>query len=274
MYNSKITRFKIPSLNAFDFQIRHTETDKKSHTLQIDLHTHSDFEIYVNLSGDVSFLVENNLYALTYGDVIIARPGEHHHCVYRSDAPHKHFWILFDCEKNPQIVDFFFRHPEINFISLTEASKAKLISICNSLSDKETSPADRLYYFLELIKLLETDMDSSSFAENRIPEDFSKILDYIDENITQNIRISDITAAFFCSTSTIERSFKEYVDLKPLEYIQRKKLFLAAKMLRNGESVSTAGLNVGYTDNSYFIQLFKRQFGITPYQYKKRCQHK
>lgn len=64
MINGKITKLKIPSLNEFDFQIKYSETDRKSHTHEIGLHTHNELEIYINLSGDVSFLVENNLYAL------------------------------------------------------------------------------------------------------------------------------------------------------------------------------------------------------------------
>ena len=69
-------------------------------------HSHDCYEFYINVSGDVSFLVENSLYPLSRGDVIIARPGEQHHCVYRSDKPHKMFWILFDCEKNQTVLDF------------------------------------------------------------------------------------------------------------------------------------------------------------------------
>ena len=99
LYSGKIIKLNIPALNDFDFQIKLTETNRSIHTYEIGLHTHSEFELYINLSGDVSFLVENNLYDLKHGDVIIARPGEYHHCVYRSDAPHKLFWILFDCQK-------------------------------------------------------------------------------------------------------------------------------------------------------------------------------
>ena len=96
MHSGEITKIKIPTLNEFDFQIKLTETNRSLHTHEIGLHTHNEFELYVNLSGDVSFLVENNLYNLSRGDVIIARPGEYHHCIYRSDAPHKFFWILFN----------------------------------------------------------------------------------------------------------------------------------------------------------------------------------
>ena len=66
LYSGKITKLKIPALNEFDFQIKLTETNRSIHTHEIELHTHNEFELYVNLSGDVSFLVENNLYDLKH----------------------------------------------------------------------------------------------------------------------------------------------------------------------------------------------------------------
>ena len=40
-------------------------------------------------------------------------------------------------------------------------------------------------------------------------------------------------------------------------------------MLQNGESVLSAGINVSYNDTSYFIEIFKKYYSMTPYQYKK-----
>ena len=69
MENNILTKFQMSGLNAFDFQIQYTETNQKMHFFEIDLHTHNEFELYINLSGDVSFLVENTLYPVSRGDV-------------------------------------------------------------------------------------------------------------------------------------------------------------------------------------------------------------
>ena len=42
----------------------------------------------------------------------------------------------------------------------------------------------------------------------------------------------------------------------------------AAQMLRSGESVLQTGINLGYNDASYFVQLFKKYYGHTPHEYK------
>ncbi|MBQ9974913.1 MAG: helix-turn-helix transcriptional regulator [Clostridia bacterium] len=270
MNESKIQSFKLPEVREFDFQIKYTKTDRYSHTHEIDLHTHREFEIYVNLSGDISFLIENKLYALTRGDVIVARPGEHHHCVYRSGEEHRLFWILFDCEKNPHLTSFF-RRSDVNYVSPTESVKNELIEICSRLTE-DADGGDRLYYFLRLLKLIEEGSRDSADG-NRMPEDFRLILAFVDKHLAEDLRVADIAQELFVSKSTVERKFKEYVGMTPLDYIQRKRLFLSAELLKKGETVLNAGLGVGYTDNSYFIQLFRRQFGITPYQYKRSLQN-
>ena len=55
MQNKLITNLKIPRINEFDFQIKYSETDQKNHWHEIDLHTPNEFELYINLSGDVPF---------------------------------------------------------------------------------------------------------------------------------------------------------------------------------------------------------------------------
>ena len=53
------------------------------------------------------------------------------------------------------------------------------------------------------------------------------------------------------------------------EFIQKKKILAAAELLKKGESVLSAGTSVGFADNSYFINLFKRFYKVTPLQYKR-----
>lgn len=258
----------IPSINQFNFKIDYSETFKKNHTFEIDLHTHQEFEIYINISGDVSFLVENKLYPLSYGDIIFVRPGQEHHCVYRSDLKHKFFWILLDMKDNPLIADYF-NCCKTNYISPENELKEELISLCFDAVNDNLTDADKLYCFFRILHILKTSSKKTSLENDTLPEDLAKVLSYIDGHISENLQVSDISKALYISESTIRRRFKEYLNTSPLLFIQKRKLHYAAKMLKQGESVINAGINVGYADNSYFIQLFKREYGVTPYHYKK-----
>lgn len=269
MHSGKLTEFTMPSVNAFRFQIKYTETDRSSHTHEIGLHTHGEFELYINLSGDVSFLVENNLYDLSRGDVIIARPGEYHHCVYRSDAPHKLFWILFDCDKNRGVLDFLRNDYRQNFVSTKNELREELIDQCYALHSSQLTDEEKLYAFFRIFAILKQSINAAPVQPSQMPQELRKMIDYIDGHISEEITVKGIAKALYISQSTLERQFKEALDITPLEYIRKRKLVLAAEMLKDGKSVLTAGSNVGYNDASYFIELFKRYYGMTPNQYKK-----
>lgn len=268
MHIGQITKHTIPSLNAFDFQIKHTETDRQSHHYEIDLHSHREFEIYINISGDVSFLVKNNLYHLSRGDVIVARPGELHHCVYRSDAPHKFFWILFDCQKNSGLLDFLTEGFFENYISPQNNLREELLTLCYTLHGGDLTVEDKIYHFFRLFAILKKSLKPMA-SDSLLPQSIGKIIDYIDSHIHAEISISDIAKTLYISQSTLTRQFKKYLDITPLEFVKRRKLALAAQLLQEGKSVLAAGAGVGYNDSSYFIELFKKYYGTSPYQYKK-----
>lgn len=268
MYHKIKKELTFPDLNKFNFEITYSEINRKNQREGTQLHSHNKFEIYINLSGDVSFLVENKLYPLTHGDVIIARPNEYHHCIHRSDAQHKHFWILFECN-NSSLMDFMYHKPINNYISPTEDLKNELTAICFKMLNQDLSEQSKFYNFFRLLEILKISTNESLAPTQAMPDDIMKIITYIDNHIAENITLNNLSKNLFISISTLERKFKNHLNIKPLDFIRKKKLIAAANLLRNGESVLNAGLNVGYSDNSYFIKLFKQQYGITPYKYKK-----
>ena len=156
----KKTDLKYPSVNEFKFMIKKSKLNKKSHINGIDLHSHLELELYINLTGDVSFLVENKLYPVTRGDIIISRPGEYHHCVYNSDKEHNFFWILIDIEENKEIFDFFLDITHSNLISPYIKAKEEIIEVCNILLNNGLTSFDRYYYLFRLITLREWGIDS------------------------------------------------------------------------------------------------------------------
>lgn len=268
MKTSKMANIKFEEIKNFEFMIKRTRTNRYIHTHEIGLHIHRELEIYINLSGDVSFLVENNLFPVSYGDIIIARPGEHHHCVYNSDNEHSFFWILIDTDSNKDLFEFLLNSNFPNLIKPYKHEKDKIISLCEKMLDNKLSQFEKFYYLLSFMNILRENADNSLHSSS-LPNDLLIALRYIDENISENIKVSDISNHTFSSASTLERRFKQYLGLKPLEFIQKKKILTAAEFLKNGESVLNAGMNVGFSDNSYFISLFKRFYRVTPSQYKK-----
>lgn len=266
--NQQIT-FTFPAVCGFDFMIKRSTLYRKNHVHEIELHSHRELEIYINLSGDVSFLVENELLPVERGDAIISRPHETHHCVYRSDAEHNLFWLLIDTDQNKEIFAPLLSQLPSHFISLSPNGKETLVDLCYKLMEQGISDLERYRLLFQLLALLSATPDN--IPKSATPPDLSAALDHIDKYITQPMKISDLAAALYLSESTLQRRFRQYLQITPLDYVQKKKMILAERLLAQGSSVLDAGLAVGFSDNSYFIQLFRRFYGMTPLEYKKHC---
>lgn len=274
MFISKIQKIALPSLEKFNIQIKHTEISRTDHINGIELHSHKELEIYVNLSGNISFLVGNTIYPLTKGDIIVARPGEMHHCIYNSDEVHKLYWILINCEKNKTLFDYLLNKSFSNYISPKKEDRIKIIDLCQNLIDENTDLHNKLFSFFNILILLEENDTKHNHALSSSSYELSKILDYIDEHICENINLDILEKELFISKSTIERKFKKHIQMNPIEFIRKRKLIMAASLLEKGCTVLEAGSQVGYSDNSYFIKIFKQYFGMTPFKYKENLRKK
>lgn len=230
-------------------------------------HIHDQCEIYVNVSGKVSFMVEGQLYPVSRGNAVITRPFEYHHCVYQEMAPHEHYWILFSSAGNEALLDPFFQRPagSGNLIVLPEKQTEQLLSLCNRLTG-ERAPLDHYTDFFRLLQLLNA---GNTADEAALPQELQAALEEINRSFTAPISIEQLAKSHFMSINTLERQFKTHLGVTPSEYLRQKRLAHAARLLQQQASVSEAAAKSGFSDVSQFITLFKKHFSKTPFQYKK-----
>ncbi len=264
---------KLEGFSTFNFKLSHGKHTKETHVYQIEAHTHEELEIYVNVSGDISFMVENKIYDVERGNIIIAKPNEQHHCIYRSNAEHEFFWILIPI--NRELLKPILQNNNKNLIVLSSEEGEELIEICKKLSEQSFLEYEKYILFFKLLEFLQKGKHySEKFSEDSIPKDIIFALEYINNNLNQEIKIKDIANASFVSINTLERHFKERFNQSPNEFIRKRRLFLATVLLREGKSVQESAMESGFCDSAHFIYLFKKEFGITPLKYQKQLKNK
>lgn len=267
----KEQKINFEKINKFDMQIKYVEIDSKSPLNTYDDHIHDQCEIYINLSGDVSFSAENSIYPLTSGNIIITRPYEYHHCIYHSNKLHKHYWILFSASQNERLFDIFFKREagKNNLLVLDSESTEELFEVCNILAEGKGTETEKYFYFFKLINLLNNSKPSnpkSKFQNNYITE----AIEFINKNISENFSVKDVAKHCHISIATLERHFESFFNMSPTAYIKKKRLTNATKLLSRGCSVTEASYLSGFSDCSNFISVFKKEYKITPLQYQKK----
>lgn len=257
-------------IKPFDMMISYVEIDSKSPLNVHDAHIHDECEIYINVSGDVSFAVENTIYPITHGGIIITRPLEYHHCIYHTNQLHKHFWILFSASGNEHLFDVFYNRKagHGNLLMLSHDQTEELLALCQRMTNGYQTQAEKYYCFFKLIHLLDH-ADTVNTADPCSSDYVIKAIDYINRNLSNHLSVAQIARECNVSVNTLERRFLQTLHLSPYAYIKKKRLANAAKLLSEGHTVTEASEMSGFCDCSSFIALFKNAYQTTPLQYKK-----
>lgn len=95
--------------------------------------------------------------------------------------------------------------------------------------------------------------------------DFERAIDYIDDNLADEIDFEIVAEKAKCSVYHFQRMFSFLVNLPLSEYIRKRKMTLAAFELQNTDAkVIDIAMKYGYDSHSSFTRAFQAVQGMTP----------
>ena len=114
-------------------------------------------------------------------------------------------------------------------------------------------------------------------ASQKIPKDISSdtayILSFIRSHVYEPVNIDDIAAAIGKSRSFVIRRCKEELGINVGAFIMRCRLEEARSLLTwTDRSLSEISNILCFSSQSYFQNVFKKKYGITPLEYRKKSQ--
>ncbi len=96
-------------------------------------------------------------------------------------------------------------------------------------------------------------------------ERMNAIIDYIEDNITNQIDYGKAAEIACCPTNQFQRFFSYLAEIPLSEYLRRRRLTLCAFELQQGNlSVTEVGMKYGYDSPSSFARAFRDYHGIAP----------
>lgn len=102
-------------------------------------------------------------------------------------------------------------------------------------------------------------------------EGIQNAVEYIEENLTENLSIADIASKAYVSEFHFQRIFSVLCGFTVGEYIRNRRLTLAAQELSAGKTkVIDAAVKYGYDSPDSFAKAFTRFHGVIPSAAKKR----
>ncbi len=276
--------------------IKHHTTAKQSYEFHhyyygqpIDtrLHKHSFYEIYLFISGTITYTVEGCSYQPCPGDILLININETHYpeslplnlpceCfIFRLDETfftrlHGMEEDLTACFKDASKQNYRLFHPN-------QTQMNKIWKTCKTIECEQQNHELGNYIIayssmVELLVLLNRayyDVPNSVCRNIEKQKQINQIVVYINEHLTEELTLEQIAKEFHVSKYYLSHQFKEYTGFSPYQYIMKKRLAVAYRMLYNGESVTYACMESGFRDYSNFLKAFKREFGCNPSDFVK-----
>lgn len=101
-------------------------------------------------------------------------------------------------------------------------------------------------------------------------ENIMTVIDYMEEHLSENLDLDRVAQAMHYSKYHLHRMFVNEVSLTIHDYVQRRKLTEAARLLVFSEKpVMEIALTAGYESQQAFTAIFKEMYKKTPGQYRK-----
>jgi AraC-like DNA-binding protein len=249
-------------------------------------HIHSDIEIALILDGELELNTKLSHQTMSKGSMFILNPNEPHEYITKNNSVLMLFLQispLFFMESFPEITHIIY-----NCIDLGKAMSAqtfeKTYDLLTSLSKSYFTKDDGYklkccQYIYHMFYTFYTTLPNYRQTQDELRNSHSKasrlrrILDYITNHFTENIKLSDLAEIEHLSSSYLSHFIKDNLNITFQQYVNSFRLNYALELISHSDlRLIDISAECGYSDYRYFHNAFIKVFSCSPSQYKKKNQ--
>ncbi|GHP14011.1 AraC family transcriptional regulator [Lentilactobacillus fungorum] len=246
------------------------------------------FVLMFIVKGRLFIAEDGENYTLAANDMFILLPRHHHYSWKPAESQTEYYWIHFYItgkwvqEKRPVQVGSEIDIPTLHYFTPTMTmylakkrhftNQEDLFSLINRIFKNSALQNNVGFWqaqqlFIDLLQMIQSPNLGES-STTRLADQIQRYLrDHFDEKITNET----LGKMFHVHPNSITASMKKTFGMTPNHFLQRYRLEEAVKrLLTTREPVSTIALEVGYSNVYYFSNAFKKSYGTSPADYRKK----
>ncbi len=253
-------------------------------------HYHEYIELLYGVEGEATISIDTNTYLLPAGSMILVHAGVPHNAFCESEACRvlviKFLPQVLRAEEETvseyacvsllmeQAIEkqFFFPAAELENTNLPILFRHAVEEWNRQAFGYELSlRADVTLIYLHILRQWYEKNRSlvDNIQKTQQGEFVQKAVSFVQQHFA-DLTEADAAAACGMSTSYFSRLFKSTMKTPFSTYVAKVRLKEAERLLLlTDKSVTDIAQTVGFSTVSYFISLFRRENGITPYQYRR-----
>ncbi len=243
------------------------EQCKPSHSFGPAIRPH--YLIHYILHGQGNYYVNGVTYPVRGGQGFLINPGIT--TFYQADEndPWEYCWVGFDGYDVAEI----FQNCGLSQVSLIFSDQSsgylwedfiRLVHHFTERQGNDLSYIGQLYLCFSRM-YLRKDVPSKYLYETHIV----KALEYIHNNYTYDIKITDISKYLSIDRTYLYKLFMTFLHVSPQQYLIQYRLDISRKLLYESNlAVTEIAYSCGFRDTPSFNKHFKNHFQITPLKYR------
>lgn len=91
---------------------------------------------------------------------------------------------------------------------------------------------------------------------------------YIYDNYCNDLQLEELAKAALLSKYHLLRTYKQAFGITPYQQVLQLRLRKAARLVREGDNLSSVARELGFSDRRSFTKAFKKKFGVAPSHYR------
>lgn len=236
--------------------------------------SHTFYELLYFYKGRGSVFVDGKEYHVNSGNLVVYYPGVVHREQTSIDSPFQFAFLAFEISKAL----------EGNFIFLPSKASGPIVNPGKyhyQLEDKFSQLLNEAKIHIDGYEVMCDSLLSSIIiqisrieAANKIDYSDSneslKIKSFIDNNYTKNLTLESLSQIVYISKHHLAHMFKNKIGVPPISYLINKRMDEAKRLLtETNMGILEISNIIGYENQNYFSQLFKKIVGESPLHYRQ-----
>ncbi len=238
-------------------------------------HTHNCSELFFVVEGEGEFLIESDTYPVASNDLVIVNPNVLHTEVSLNAAPLR--YIVLGIEglelvSSPEDDNAVFCI--LNLKNIRDTVLHHLYMILSEIENKMPGYQLICQNMTEVLLVLLGRQTKAITMPAPILPKTSRLCGstrrYIDSHYQEEITLDKLAELNHVSKYHLAHAFKEEYGISPINYLINKRVEEAEHLLTTTDfSLSLISHTTGFSSSSYFAQIFKKQKGCSPREYRK-----
>lgn len=238
-------------------------------------HYHDYFEIYFLESGARIHMIEDSMFQMQAGELILFSPYTMHHSFGEKDVPFKRV-VLYFHKSEVDSAELLAALENGSGLYCPKEKDSQIIGrILNELlHEQETPSAFRQTSEHALLNLLLVFLMRNSIRQQPEKMDMinriDTVISYIHNHYAEEISLEQLAQMFYISPYYLCREFKRCTNRTIIQYINITRIMNAQrKFMETDKNVTQISKETGFSNVTHFNRVFKSVTGTTPSGFKK-----